>query len=154
MIVGNVRSFSEVFGYLQKSSCGLRKSLDGSVRSSEIFGRFRTIFCGLRNTSVGLRQSSSLFVSLRFNFGNLCNLHSCLNFSALCYTFLHYVNKKCTFSQSELSNFFKCIISRERFNSLNFSLLFFSCDFLAVAIAARPRVATHVIFTTRWRRDV
>ena len=50
--------------------------------------------------------------SLRFNFGYLrCNLHSC-------FTFLHCVTLFCTvltknallFSQSELSNFFKCII--------------------------------------------
>ena len=95
-------------------------------RSSEIFGTFRVVFGNLRKASYGLRKSSEGFArssavfeirrlasgSLRFNFGYLrCNLHSC-------FTFLHCVTLFCTvltknallFSQSEPSNFFKCII--------------------------------------------
>ena len=124
VIFGSVRV---IFGKLWKCSGDLRKHSVVFGRSSEIFGRFRVVFGGLRKASYGLRKSSEGFTqssavfeiqhrlasgSLRFNFGYLrCNLHSC-------FTFLHCVTLFCTmltknallFSQSEPSNFFKCII--------------------------------------------
>ena len=122
-IFGDLRRLlksSEVFGHLRKSS-------EVFGRSSEIFGRFHVVFGNLRKCSADLRKSPEGFArssvvfkiyrlassSLRFNFGYLCcNLH-------LCYTFLHCVSLFCIvltknallFRQSELSNFFKCIIN-------------------------------------------
>ena len=98
--LGDLRKSLEIFWDIRKHSSDLRKSSEGFVRSSDFFGRFCTIFGGLRNVSVGLRQS------FRFNFGNLhCNL--------VCVTLFCTVLTKnaLLFSQSELSNFFKCIIS-------------------------------------------
>ena len=80
--------------------------------SSVIFGSVRVIFAGLARSLVVFEIYRLASGSLRFNLGYLrCNLHSC-------YTFLHCVTLLCTvltknalhFSQSELSNFFKCII--------------------------------------------
>ena len=107
MIFGDLRRLSQVFGNLRKCLGDLRKCSEviGDLRKfSEIFvwssvisRRFRTIFRNLRKVSHDLRRSSkyiswpsAVFECVRFNFGNLrCNLHSC-------YTFQHYVNKKCT----------------------------------------------------------
>ena len=106
-IFGYLRRLSQVFGNLRKCLGDLRKFSEviGDLRKfSEIFvwssvisRRFRTIFRNLRKVSHDLRRSSkyiswpsAVFECVRFNFGNLrCNLHSC-------YTFQHYVNKKCT----------------------------------------------------------
>ena len=125
-IFGRVRV---IFGKRRKYSGDLREHSEVFGRSSEIFGSFRVVFGNLRKASYGLRKSSEGFArssavfeirrlasgSLRFNFGYLrCNLHSC-------FTFLHCVTLFCTlltknallFSQSEPSNFFKCIIRLE-----------------------------------------
>ena len=91
-------------------------------RLSQVFGSVRAIFEGFVWSLEGFARSSAVFEihrlafgSLRFHFGYLhCNLH-------LCSTFLHCVTLFCTvltknallFSQSECSNFFKCIIIPE-----------------------------------------
>ena len=133
-ICGDLRRSPEIVVSLRTYSDGLRECSEvfgqpleafGSVRA--IFGNLQKVSCGLREASYGLRKSSEGFArssavfeihrlassSLRFNFGYLpCNLHSC-------FTFLHCVTLFCTvltknallFSQSEPSNFFKCIIN-------------------------------------------
>ena len=124
MIFGSIRV---IFGNGRKCSGNLRKTSEVFGWSSETFKSVRAIFGNLRKASYGLRKSSEGFAqssavfeihrlasaSLCFNFGYLrCNLHSC-------FTFLHCVTLFCTvltknallFSQSEPSNFFKCIIN-------------------------------------------
>ena len=108
-IVVSLRKYSEVIRATSsetgKCSGDLRKSSEGFVWSSVIFVK---VFV---RSSEGFARSSAVFEihrlasgSLRFNFGYLrCNLH----FVTLFCTVL--TKNALLFSQSEPSNFFKCI---------------------------------------------
>ena len=102
-------SFRAIFGNLRKFSGNLWKSSEVFGRSSEIFGRFCVVFGNPRKCSGDLRWSSkyiglplSVFVLTSDIFDVICTV------TLLC-TML--TKNALLFSQSELSNFFKCIIN-------------------------------------------
>ena len=115
-IFGDLRRSPEIAVSLRKSSDDLRKHSEVFGRSSEIFGRFRvvfrrlrTVFGNLRKVSHDLRRSSkyigwppAVFVLTSDIFVVICTRVS---------LFCTVLTKNALlFSQSEPSNFFKCII--------------------------------------------